>query len=481
MRRTDLLTLAALNGDDPLTPDAVGRRAGLRFARRRRARAALERLVRRDLVARRAGGAYAITPGGARAGASAFAAQVLGGVQVGGGQAYGASRWAGLGTSDDRSVLGPRFTVEAASDRLDALVELAEHGRAGERSLALQAIGALRSPDAVEPLARILEREPDETLRVDAARALAATGVPAAAPPLRAALSTGTSVQREAVAEALGLLGDAASRDPLTALLAFPSAPVRAAAADALERLGDPAAAPALAARLGDDDGKVRRRVRRALVRVGAPEAPRLLLHNRGRMLVGRLLDAESARAALRHDARRPVGQPPPVSRFWANVVRASARWLALAAATLAVDVVLVGASPVAAAAFALPVAAILGTLVTVGREELSRDTLDEIHARLEPWPEGARPATGVRIFVTRLVSRQSRPAAVAAAALALDALVGAIGLAGLVAGGFVGLAVGGWWRLVAIRGYERSHATEVWTEALPDPLPRRRYFGRSG
>jgi len=117
-----------------------------------------------------------------------------------------------------------------------ALRRLRMPRREGERREAVDALGTLRSPLAVDELATALE-DVSLDVRDRAARALGAIGDSGAVPALLDALEDPAAGIGEAVAEALGAIGDVASAPALARAVGGPDAGVRIAAMRALGRL----------------------------------------------------------------------------------------------------------------------------------------------------------------------------------------------------------------------------------------------------
>ena len=183
--------------------------------------------------------------------------------------------------------LGPRFapTSGEAGPHVAAL----QSSDAGERHRAARALGELRDPTAIGPLAAAGLREPgnqgvvwaltqfedrriisplvlalgagSETVRWLAAGKLGDLAAPAAARPLVAVLEHDEAdAVREQAARSLGLIGDPAAVGPLLTALQHDCAPqVREEAAGALGRLRDGSALPALHAATADRHVAVRR------------------------------------------------------------------------------------------------------------------------------------------------------------------------------------------------------------------------------
>jgi Uri superfamily endonuclease len=134
-------------------------------------------------------------------------------------------------------------------------------------ALALEGFG----PDAVKPLASLLERE-DPDSRWWAARALAEIGGAESIPPLLGALVDADPDVRACAALALGRLGDGSAAPALADRLADESPFVADIAADALSMLGE-SAVPVLAERLEDRSAHARLLAVRALGRIKSQTA----------------------------------------------------------------------------------------------------------------------------------------------------------------------------------------------------------------
>ena len=100
-----------------------------------------------------------------------------------------------------------------------------------------QALGAARSPTALEPFLRAL-KDQDVEVRQIAASALGEIGNRKAVVPLIGALKDRNREVRSSAATALGKLGDVQAVEPLTAALTDEDEAVRRAAAQALEAIG---------------------------------------------------------------------------------------------------------------------------------------------------------------------------------------------------------------------------------------------------
>jgi len=127
------------------------------------------------------------------------------------------------------------------------------------RREAAHALGATRSPAAVQPLIELLNTDKEAAVRAAAAMALGQTGEEAAVVPLANVLSGGGAKKKKSeagtnefvmrtAAQSLGQIHSRAGVPVLIDTLNNDANPieVRRAAAEALGAIGDPAAAPAL-------------------------------------------------------------------------------------------------------------------------------------------------------------------------------------------------------------------------------------------
>ena len=215
---------------------------------------------------------------------------------------------------DGRDVLLELATAESSDDpcAAGAVAALGEHlplegaeailGRAlrarrtATAAACIRALGRGAGATAVRTLAKVLALEQGE-LGVEAAQALAATALPAAQPPLVAALSSTSPTVRTAAAGALGAVGDVGAVPPLRAAAASASAD------GALKRAVRQSVAEIQARLAGAAPGQL------SLVADGA-EAGRLSLADTG--AVGRVSLADPATESAHDDLQL---EPPPQRR----------------------------------------------------------------------------------------------------------------------------------------------------------------------
>jgi hypothetical protein len=181
--------------------------------------------------------------------------------------------WQGL-----RSTLSRRSPPAPRADQLLRLAEAQETGNAAYliaaltepalRGRATQALGALRSLEAVPALLRLLDAR-DPSVRVEAARTLGAIGEPSTVAPLIEVAERDEEIPvRTWAVGAVGQIAGPTAMSGLRGLLTDPSPSVRRAAAQALADHGDVRGLQAIAA--------IRRRERFTprTMRAARPSAP---------------------------------------------------------------------------------------------------------------------------------------------------------------------------------------------------------------
>ncbi len=172
-----------------------------------------------------------------------------------------------------RSALRADFAVENWAKLVGEVGEkplLAALGDQREeiRRAAMRGLGALWGIQEVSRLG-----SENDSVRWEAAKALARLGEPRAIEPLIAALRDEDSDVRREAAEALARLGEPRAIEPLIAALRDEDSGVRCETAWVLGRLGDPRTVEPLIAALRDEDWEVRQAAAEALeAAAGAPE-----------------------------------------------------------------------------------------------------------------------------------------------------------------------------------------------------------------
>jgi HEAT repeat protein len=206
------------------------------------------------------------------------------------------------------------------------------------------------SQEAIDALVEVLA-DPEEFVRWQAARALAAQEAAHSFSALAKALNDPDPLRRAGAAEAMGYQGGEAASVTLCKHLADSESRVRTAAALALRELADPSAASCLLPLLTDQDPDVRCAVASALGRIGSPATAKpiadALTLPAQPLLVRRALAAALVRTA--HPEVQPVlitvistgpeRDPDPQVRGYAadalGQVGDEAAYAALSAATL--------------------------------------------------------------------------------------------------------------------------------------------------
>jgi HEAT repeat protein len=189
-----------------------------------------------------------------------------------------------------------------ATSEVQALAGLSsENPHCRWESAAYLGRGAHRSPEAIGALVKALA-DPEEFVRWQAARALAAQDAAHTFPILAEALDDAEPLRRAGAAEAMGYQGGEAASVTLCKHLADPDPRVRVAVASALRDLADPSSADCLLPLLADEDSDVRCTTAGALGQIGSPVSAKpmadtLLLPGQP-LLVRRALAAALVRTA---------------------------------------------------------------------------------------------------------------------------------------------------------------------------------------
>jgi HEAT repeat protein len=196
----------------------------------------------------------------------------------------------------------------SATSETQALTDLqSENPHCRWESAAILGRSPHRSRETIAALVGALG-DPEEFVRWQAARALAAQEAANVFPALADALNDKEPLRRAGAAEAMGYQGGEAASVTLCKHLDDPDASVRVAVVQGLRDLADPSTVPCLLPYLTDNDADVRRAVAGALGRIGSPAAAKSLadaLSQGGQpVLVRRALAAALIRTA------HPEAQP---------------------------------------------------------------------------------------------------------------------------------------------------------------------------
>ena len=148
------------------------------------------------------------------------------------------------------------------------------------RAAGLEALRAIRGPEALERLTEVLRKDPEPEVRWSAAIQLEALHSEGALPALREALQDRDPLVRAGAAEALKGIPDAESVDPLIRALRDKDTATRRAAAEGLGRIGDRAAVRPLMKVLFHHDFQTRRRAAESLHQLKDPAASLVLVRS---------------------------------------------------------------------------------------------------------------------------------------------------------------------------------------------------------
>ena len=151
-------------------------------------------------------------------------------------------------------------TGQARETAVPALLSVIRDSSAAVRYAAVQALGNLQDPRAVDALVQALRTDTDARVREAAAESLGEIDSPRAVPGLIAALGAErVAAVRAKIAWALGEIDDARAVDALSAVVRDNEVEVRRQAVWALGEIGSPAGAAALMVALRDSDVETRK------------------------------------------------------------------------------------------------------------------------------------------------------------------------------------------------------------------------------
>ena len=160
-----------------------------------------------------------------------------------------------------------------------ALLSVLRDENAAVRLAAVESLGNLSDPRAVDALVQALKTDTDPRVREAAAEALGQIDSPRAVPGLIAALgSEKVSAVRAKIAWALGEIDDARAVEALGAAVRDPDAEVRRQVVWALGELESPAAVPLLIPALKDADVETRKHAAEALGEIASKDAIEALI-----------------------------------------------------------------------------------------------------------------------------------------------------------------------------------------------------------
>jgi HEAT repeat protein len=217
---------------------------------------------------------------------------------------------AGISLFDQiRNVFSSRSSIprmKAARD-VRGLIRLLNHRDPDVQYEAAGALGDIRDPGAVEPLATVLKTDEISGVRWKAAEALSKIGTPAV-DALIGALQHDDDDVRWKAAIALGEIGDPRSIDPLLILLCDEDRFVKSHAALALGAIGEPAVNPLIRA-LREGDGNLRWGAAIALGKIRDPRSIEPLIRALADKYENVRAESAKALAALGKPALEPLLQ----------------------------------------------------------------------------------------------------------------------------------------------------------------------------
>ena len=164
--------------------------------------------------------------------------------------------------------------VQSRDRAVPALLSVIRDESASVRLAAVEALGQLADPRAIDALAEALKSDSDARVREAAASALGEIDSPRAVPALIAALGSERVVAvRAKIAWALGEIEDARAVDALSAAVRDAAPEVRQQAVWALGEIESPSAVNALIPVLRDADAETRKQAAWALGEIGSADA----------------------------------------------------------------------------------------------------------------------------------------------------------------------------------------------------------------
>ncbi len=165
-------------------------------------------------------------------------------------------------------------TAQRRDTAVPALLSVLKDENASVRLAAVQSLGSLSDPRAVDALVQALRTDSDARVREAAAAALGEIDSPRAVPGLIAALaSERVTAVRAKIAWALGEIDDTRAVEALGAAVRDPEAEVRRQVVWALGELGSAAAVPMLIPALRDSDVETRKQAASALGEIESRDA----------------------------------------------------------------------------------------------------------------------------------------------------------------------------------------------------------------
>jgi len=177
------------------------------------------------------------------------------------------------GQSSSEASQAPAKT-QGRDTAVSALLTVVKDENAAVRLAAVEALGNLQDPRAIDALVQAVKTDTDARVREAAAEALGEIDSPRAVPGLVAALgSEKVAAVRAKIAWALGEIGDARAVEALGAVVRDAEVEVRRNAVEALGQIESPAAVPMLIPALRDSDVETRKNAAEALGNLESKDA----------------------------------------------------------------------------------------------------------------------------------------------------------------------------------------------------------------
>ena len=174
----------------------------------------------------------------------------------------------------ERAEIQSPASAQSRDRAVPALLSVVGDENANVRLAAVQALGQLSDPRAIDALAEAMRNDTDPRVREAAASALGEIDSPRAVPALIAALGAERVVAvRAKIAWALGEIEDARAVDVLSTALRDQAVEVRRQAVWALGEIESPAAVPMIITALRDSDPEMRKQAASALGEIGSADA----------------------------------------------------------------------------------------------------------------------------------------------------------------------------------------------------------------
>ena len=206
---------------------------------------------------------------------------------------------AGSGSNEPGEVAQSPASAQTRDRAVPALLSVVRDENASVRLAAVEALGQLSDPRAIDALAEAMRNDSDPRVREAAASALGDIDSPRAVPALMAALGAERVVAvRAKIAWALGEIEDPRAIEALGAAVRDQAVEVRQQAVWALGEIESPSAVPMLLPALRDSDAETRKQAAWALGEIGSADA-----------VAGLMAATKDADAGVREEAVGALGE----------------------------------------------------------------------------------------------------------------------------------------------------------------------------